>query len=253
MVQMEEQPPTPSPTMTTDEVEQTIAEQLGESEPEPLQLLRKVVKKLGPEQALAFLKETQEVEAQGGLLLPDGSRRRTPGGVFFYLVRTKAPKPVRFLFWQQKQAQSAASPQSPPTFTWAERIAALDEIGSEKGAASTVKITVIGRPGKVIDRGDCIVTSLQSTKVPSLPKGLPTPPNAATTYTLYIASKQWRRVAEAIKDPEDTLIVEGFPQLDAQIGSIAVFVTNTTTKKLQQAQRQVSDKNETQEGNKTTS
>jgi len=50
--------------------------------------------------------------------------------------------------------------------------------------------------------------------------------------------KQWRRVAEAMKDPEDTLIVEGFPQLDAQTGSIAVFATNTTTRKLQQAQRQ---------------
>ena len=50
--------------------------------------------------------------------------------------------------------------------------------------------------------------------------------------------KQWRRVAEAMKDPEDTLIVEGFPQLDAQTGSIAVFTTNTTTRKLQQAQRQ---------------
>src|SRR6266699_40753 len=50
--------------------------------------------------------------------------------------------------------------------------------------------------------------------------------------------KQWRRVAEAMKDPEDTLIVEGFRQLDAQTGSIAVFATNTTTRKLQQAQRQ---------------
>jgi hypothetical protein len=228
-----------SPTMTANEVEQTIAEQLGETEPEPLQLLHKVVKKLGPEQALAFLKETQEIETQGGLLLPDGSRRRTPGGVFFYLVRTKAPKPVRVLFWQQRQKQATTTPPSPaPAFTWAERIATLDEIGAEKGIASTVKITVIGRPGKVIDRGTCIVTSLQSGKVPSLPKGVPTPPNAATTYTLYIASKQWRRVAEAIKDPEDTLIVEGFPQLDAQTGSIAVFAPNTTTRKLQQAQRQ---------------
>jgi hypothetical protein len=229
----------PATNMTTDQVEQTIAEQSGESEAEPLQLLHKVVKKLGPEQALAFLKETQEVEAQGGLLLPDGSRRRTPGGVFFYLVRTKGPKPVRFLFWQRKQEQSVASPQSPPpALTWADRIAVLDEIGIAKGAASTVKITVIGLPGKIIDRGTCMVTSLQSGKVQSLPKGLPTPPNAATTYTLYIASKQWRRVAEAMKDPEDTLIVEGFPQLDAQTGSIAVFATNATTKKLQQAQRQ---------------
>jgi hypothetical protein len=229
----------PATNMTADEVKQTIAEHLGETGPEPLQLLHKVVKKLGPEQALAFLKETQEIEAQGGLLLPDGSRHRTPGGVFFYLVRTKAPKPVRFLFWQQKQEQSAASPQSPPpAFTWADRITALDKIGAEKGAASTVKITVIGRPSKIIDRGTCVVTSLQSSKVPSLPKGVPAPANTATTYTLYIASKQWRRVADAMKDPEDTLIVEGFPQLDAQTGSIAVFTTNTTTKKLQQAQRQ---------------
>ena len=229
----------PTTAMTTDEVERTIAEHLCETEAKPLQLLHKVVKKLGPEQALAFLRETQEVEAQGGLLLPDGSRRRTPGGVFFYLVRTKGPKPVRVLFWQHKQEQSAASPPAPPpAFTWADRIVALDEIGAEKGAASTVKITVIGRPGKVIDRGTCIVTGLQSTKVPSLPKGVPTPPHAATTYTLYIGSRQWRRVAEAMKDPEDTLIVEGFPQLDAQTGSIAVFATNTTTRKLQQVQRQ---------------
>jgi hypothetical protein len=238
MVQMEEQPTTPSLAVTADEVEQTIAEQLGETEAEPLQLLHKVVKKLGPEQALAFLKETQEIEAQGGLLLPDGSRRRTPGGVFFYLVRTKAPKPVRFLFWQQRQGQAITAPQAPTAFTWADRITVLDEIGSEKGAASAVKITVIGRPSKVIDRGTCVVTSLQSSKVPSLPKGVPTPPNAATTYTLYLPSKQWRRVAEAMKDPEDILIVEGFPQLDAQTGSIAVFATNTTTRKLQQAQRQ---------------
>jgi len=223
----------PATNMTADEVEQTIAEHLGETGPEPLQLLHKVVKKLGSEQALAFLQKTQEIEAQGGLLLSDGSRRRTPGGVFFYLVRTKAPRPVRFLFWQHKPAQTAS-----PAFTWADRITVLDEIGVAKGAASTVKITVIGRPSKIIDRGACVVTSLQSNKVPSLPKGIPAPANTATTYTLYIASKQWRRVAEAMKDPEDTLIVEGFPQLDAQIGSIAVFATNTTTKKLQQAQRQ---------------
>ena len=119
----------PTPNMTADDVERTIAGHLGETEAEPLKLLCKVVKKLGPEQALAFLKETQEIEAQGGLLLPDGSRRRTTGGVFFYLVRTKGPKPVRVLFWQQKRAPAATSPQSPPEFTWAERMVALNEIG----------------------------------------------------------------------------------------------------------------------------
>jgi molybdopterin-guanine dinucleotide biosynthesis protein len=50
--------------------------------------------------------------------------------------------------------------------------------------------------------------------------------------------KQWNKVAEAIQDPEDVLIVEGYPQLDLETRSIAVFATNTTTKKLQMAQKQ---------------
>jgi hypothetical protein len=101
-----------------------------------------------------------------------------------------------------------------------------------------VKITVIGRPGKVIDRGTCVVTSMRAKQAPSLPKGLPIPPSVPTNYLVYIAVKQWRKVAEAIADPEDVLIVEGFPQLDPETSSIAVFATNTTTKKLQMAQRQ---------------
>ena len=102
----------------------------------------------------------------------------------------------------------------------------------------TGKITVIGRPGKVVDRGSCIVTSMRAKTVPSLPKGLPTPPSMPTNYVVYIASRQWRKVASAIADPEDALIVEGFPQLDPETSSIAVFATSTTTKKLQMAQRQ---------------
>jgi hypothetical protein len=237
-------------------VVKSIASELGEHEEEPLHLLGRIVKRLGTEQALAFLCETVAIEEAGGMLLADGSRRRTKGGVFFYLVRTKGPKPVRRLFFTHKatqasqgataQASSAPTPPTPAPFTWADRVAALDAIGTEKGVASTVKITVIGRPGKVIDRGTCIVTSMRAKTVPSLPKGLPTPPSVPTNYLVYIAAKQWRKVAEAIADPEDVLIVEGFPQLDPETSSIAVFATNTTTKKLQGAQRQaqVSGKSE---------
>ena len=57
-----------------------------------------------------------------------------------------------------------------------------------------------------------------------------------TPYTVYIALKQWQKVADAIKDPEDVLIVEGYPAHDA--AGISVYTTNTTTKQLQQAQRQ---------------
>ena len=53
---------------------------------------------------------------------------------------------------------------------------------------------------------------------------------------MYIALKQWQKVEDAIKDPEDVLIVEGFPTATPQ--GINVYATNTTTKQLQQAQRQ---------------
>ena len=69
-------------------------------------------------------------------------------------------------------------------------------------------------------------------------KGLPAPTNAATKYAVYIAKKQWNKVKDAIQDLEDTLIIEGFPKADAEVSAIAVFTTNVTTKKLQQAMRE---------------
>ena len=101
-----------------------------------------------------------------------------------------------------------------------------------------MKLTLIGKPGKVIEKGTCFIMSMESQKAPALPKGLPTPPETTTTYTVYIASKQWRKVESVVSDPDDVLILEGYPQLDAKTGSIAVFITNSTTKKLQAAQRQ---------------
>jgi PHAX RNA-binding domain len=90
--------PTTLPMTTAENVVKSIAQQLGETDAEPLSLLHKLVKKLVSEQTLTFLKETLEGEAQGGMRLPDGSCRRTPG-CFFYLVRTKGPTHVRPLFW----------------------------------------------------------------------------------------------------------------------------------------------------------
>jgi hypothetical protein len=243
-------------------VVKTIAKQLGETEAGPRQQLAMVVKQLGPEQALAFLDETLAIEANGGLMLPDGSRRRTPGGVFFYLVRTKGPPTVRDL-WGRKpkspkpEGHQAVSPQSatpaaeqpsPPlrrALTWEDRLTVLQELATEKGSVRTVKMTLIGRPGKVVDKGSCIVTVMQENRVPALPKGLPVPPAAPTTYVVYIAAKQWKTVSEVLADPEDVLILEGFPQMDLKTGSLAVFATNTTTKKLQAARRQPPAKSET--------
>jgi phosphorylated adapter RNA export protein len=78
-----------------------IARQLEETNPVAIAQIERVVQHLGADAALALLQETLEVEAGGGTWLPDGSRRRTPGGVFFQLVKGRAPHEVRSLIWPQ--------------------------------------------------------------------------------------------------------------------------------------------------------
>src|SRR5919199_4240410 len=90
----------------TRELVRTIAQQLGETQPGPINQIRRVVQRLGPEAALAFLQETQQIEAQGGRLLPAGSRRRTPGGVFFTLIKDRVSAKDRVaIFFSPGQRQ----------------------------------------------------------------------------------------------------------------------------------------------------
>ena len=75
-----------------------IADQLGEYEQGTRKHLICIVKALGRTQARALLTETWSIEEQGGMMVPDGSRRRTPGGIYLHLVYTKGvPKPGRVL------------------------------------------------------------------------------------------------------------------------------------------------------------
>lgn len=227
------------------ETASAIADRLGEEEEEPRQKIVRIVKAIGPDQAHELLNHALQVEENGGLMTNDGTRQRTLGGIWFFLAKgmKRRLRKERSLESpsvkqpQQKAALFQRDPQPARVLVWSDRITAVEEAETEKGNAS-VKITVIGRPGKIVDRGSCIITVMESTKVPMLPKGLPTPTSTPTKYAVYIASKQWKKVEEAIKDAEDTLIIEGFPKTDPEVSAIAVFATNVTTKKLQMAKKQ---------------
>lgn len=245
-----------------DEVAAMIADTLGETEEGPRKAIVRIVRAVGRTHAKELLSMALQTEENGGLLVPDGSRRRTPGGVFFFLAytvgKTKNGKPLQRFYNGTKQAKKpnaeastpnkASQPTKPQNrivepkkdivFSWEDRIDIVKDAEAQKGNANTVKITIIGRPGNILDKGQFIVTVMESTKIPSLPKGLPAPTNEPTKYAVYISAKQWKKVAESIADPEDVLIVEGFPKTDPEVKAIAVFATNVTTKKLQAAQRQ---------------
>jgi len=138
------------------------------------------------------------------------------------------------------------TPAAPPPVAWTDetyrtRAQQFQQDNARRattvGRATTVKITVIGRPGAAVEQGQAVALALVSEKVPDLPKGLPEPP-VGTRYTVFVARKPWTKVAEALAvDPEDTAIIEGYAALDPRIEGIAVYATSATTKRLQAAKR----------------
>ena len=239
-------------TEQTTTVVDAIASLLGEMEPEPRRQIARALRVLGTERVRALVDRTLEVEAAGGLMLPDGSRRRTPGGVFFHLVRGGVDrKQVYKIFWALAKGDGQGARNSPqgsgptpatatgtPPFDWATFGAAVTEAMSEAGEATTVKLTVIGRPGTVVERGDVVLVALRSEKAPSLPKGVPAPTSPQTDYMALIGMKQWRKVAEALSiDPTDKLIVEGYPTVRPDFAGITVHATSATTTGIQAAKR----------------
>ncbi len=229
---------TPATADTLNSVTAAIADQLGETEDVPRRMIRRAVQTLGAERARALLAEALAVEAGGGLPLPDGSRRRTPGGVFFHLVRAQAAPAERKAIFPRGRGSRAGGAPAAPAFTWDDYGALAPTLARGLGEASTVKITVIGRPQQVQARGEVVVVPLRSEKLPTLPKGLPTPPAGGTAYAVLIARKQWQKVAEALQQPGDRLVVEGYPTLDPRFPGITVLATNVTTTALQAAKRE---------------
>ncbi len=228
-----------------------IATVLGETMPPPVRIITRAVDRLGPDRVRALFGHALTVEAQGGLTLPDG-RRRTPGGVFFHLVRASdaiSREDKDYIFPRQgghpmraggSGAPATSTPAAAPAPAWTDatfRALAQQLQQDNSGRATTVKITVIGRPGVAVEQGQAVALALTSEKVPDLPKGLPEPP-AGTRYTVFVARKQWAKVAEALAaDPEDAAIIEGYAALDARVEGIAVYATSATTKRLQAAKR----------------
>jgi hypothetical protein len=234
-------------TSTYAQLAHQIADQLDEREATPLGQIRRILHTLGPERTQAFVKQALEVEASGGMLLPDGSRKRTLGGVFFRLVRDHVSEEERKAIWpyptwqQRKQhgkSHSAPAPPQLPPFQWEQADEVMAEVSKHPGEATTVKVTLVGRPGEIVERQGVIILALKSTTAPSLPKGLPAPPAQPTNYLVFVSQKQWKRVADAITNPQDKLIIEGYPVHHPRFTGITVYATQVTTTLLQAAKRQ---------------
>ncbi len=88
-------PLTPLPlTPENQQLIKELAAHLQEAVPASVKHLEQMVTWCGPDFVRALLEETLEIEASGGMTTLDQSRRRTPGGVFFYLAKPRIYWPL---------------------------------------------------------------------------------------------------------------------------------------------------------------
>ena len=241
-------PVPPTPNASPEENEALVNELIAilkEVEEKPCRQIRLIVEYCGAAFAREILQATLETEANGGMMLPDETRRRTIGGVYFYLARHKMTNQLQkriFPFNVRKPRVDIMPAPPQPPLKWNERKKILNALLESHGEVKNVKVILTGRPGTIETRKDLVITTMtHDGRFPTLPRGVPTPPEEATRYTVYISAKQWKRVEQPITHPDDYLIIEGVCAFDPAINGIAVFANSVTTQQLEKKRRAKAD------------
>jgi cold shock protein len=217
----------PAPELAA-QVAAEIAGRLGETEDEPYAQIQRIVQYLGADTALAWLQETLEIEAQGGMWLSDGSRRKTPGGIYFKLVRQRVAKTTMLsIFYPDYEQIFPLDEQE-----LVERLAGA--AGWPLALAQQMSFSIMGRPAAIAPpdvplQAPYVVFDLATgpQQAPQLIKGLP-PVTAPTTYRVLAPTHQWPQAADAlVARPDAQVVVSGYPALDPRAaGTIVVGATN---------------------------
>jgi hypothetical protein len=198
-----------------------IARTLGETEAGPRYQIAAIIQHCGPRFANQILQDTRAALAQGGMLVPDGSRRRTPGGVFFILARNQMTE-------EQKQAVFVRPRDR--RFHWTSRHETVVPLLAEPGEVYAVTVTLIGRPAEVWEYDDVIILrmSYEGVKTPT-PRGVPQMQLLDNLYTVFISPDHWREVN--LEDDQQMLVVEGLCAYEPQVEGLAVYAMQVATQR----------------------
>lgn len=161
-----------------------IADSLGESEERPRGQIAAIVRELGALVSRELLAETWRVESGGGMLVGDGTRRRSPGGVFFALARRRLPRKAR-------RAIFGTADSAPVSVVIVER---LRRNGNTKDEADD-------------DPSDSNVIDLGARSAASPPNGAPAPAapgDAETTPAQPVRRRRIVQLGSIARPPEET-------------------------------------------------
>jgi hypothetical protein len=210
---------------------QEIASQLQEKDAGALDQLTRAIDVCGAELVQEILQETNQVESQGGMLVPDSSRRRTAGGVFFYLLRKRVSKE----HWYAIRPEIAPKEIKEPSLEWAARAEAVKEAMQGRGYGKRVTLTVQGKVREFKRKERIMILTVEGgQQLTGLPKYVPQVSSLPTTYKVCMAFKQWHKVESWLKNnPDDEVIATGYPVLNEKTGSILLLTASATTLLLQ--------------------
>ncbi|XP_007527840.2 phosphorylated adapter RNA export protein [Erinaceus europaeus] len=95
--------------ISEDDSQEKVADEIAFRLQEPKKdLIARVVRIIGNKKAIELLMETAEVEQNGGLFVMNGSRRRTPGGVFLNLLKNTpsiSEEQIKDIFYIENQKE----------------------------------------------------------------------------------------------------------------------------------------------------
>ena len=243
-------------TLTPEELQKEaakIAESLGETDEKPVGQISQVIEKCGLEFTQKVVEETLKIEEKGGMKTHDGKRRRTKGGVFFFLIKGRMAADIRQEIFPNFGKHSNGD-VAPPGIKFAERLEYYKPLLEEPGQIKNLTVKLIGRPGKMhIENGSVMmIIEQKEVKAPPYPKGVPDLEEVeGTTYYFVIMSlRHWQRIEESLQDETDMMIVEGTAVYDPEVGGISLLTTSATTKLLERQKRLAAQEAEKQKKTK---
>ena len=217
-----------------------IGEALGETSPKPVAQIGQLIEKCGLPFVEKIMAETEAVEAEGGLLTHDRKRRRSKGGVFFYLAKGQMDAGLRAQIFPTF-GKGGDGTIAPPGIEWDGRIEPMKALRPEAGQISGLTVTLSGRPGKLHIDGSSVMTVLEQrqVKAPPYPKGVPhfDTVDGITSYYVFMSLRHWKRVQKALEDESDLLVVEGSAVYDAALEGVTILSTRVSSKKLDYQKR----------------
>jgi hypothetical protein len=207
-----------------------IAQLLQESN---LFLIKRAIRVIGGTRVEAILEQALHIEANGGMLTNDNSRRRTAGGTFFALMRDAVSRRERYRLF----SVAPGTPQAPVApCTWEDVRQAINELNDTPEEA-TMKLTVIGRPSATQTKGQTVIFKLKGKAPGNLPKELPPMPKIPPlTWTVIVGMRQWNKVKASLDaHPDDRLVIDGYPT--QQGDQLILMATNCQSVAMQRAQK----------------